>query len=86
MLILFNGICGSFNPKFPDIYISIYKRVKLMTIVEGDPKASFSIATTPNSRGGHYSVLWMLNFTLDTYLIISFHDFTVYYSVFLLLF
>ena len=33
-----------------------------MTVVEGDPKASFSIATTLKSRGGRY-------FTIDTYLI-----------------
>ena len=33
------------------IYIYIYK-VKLATIVEGDPKAPFSITTTPSCRGG----------------------------------
>ena len=33
------------------IYIS-----KLATIVEGDPKAPFSIATTPRCRGGRYSI------------------------------
>ena len=27
----------------------------LATVVEGDPKAPFSIATTPRCRGGHYS-------------------------------
>ena len=27
---------------------------KLATIVEGDPKAPFSIATTPRCRGGRY--------------------------------
>ncbi len=31
---------------------------KLATIVEGDPKTPFSIATTPRCRGGHYSILW----------------------------
>ena len=31
-------------------------KVKLATIVEGDPKAPFSIATTPRCRGGHYSI------------------------------
>ena len=30
--------------------------VKLATIVEGDPKAPFSIATTPRCRGGRYSI------------------------------
>ena len=32
------------------------KLVKLATIVEGDPKAPFSIATTPRCRGGRYSI------------------------------
>ena len=31
-------------------------KVKLATIVEGDPKAPFSIATTPRCRGGRYSI------------------------------
>ena len=29
--------------------------LKLMTVVEGDPKATFLIATTPRCRGGYYS-------------------------------
>ena len=32
------------------------ERVELATVVEGDPKAPFSIATTPRCRGGWYSV------------------------------
>ena len=32
---------------------------KLATVVEGDPKAPFSIATTPRCRGGHYSFPWI---------------------------
>ena len=39
----------------------IHIRVKLVNVVEGDPKAPFSIAATPFSRLPH--------FTLDTYLI-----------------
>ena len=35
-----------------DLYI--YK-VKFAIVVEGDQKASFSIATTPRCRGGRYS-------------------------------
>ena len=31
----------------------------MVTVVEGNPKASFSIATTPRCRGGHYSFLWI---------------------------
>ena len=39
------------------IYIYIYiSKVKLATIVEGEPKAPFSIATTPRCRGGRYSI------------------------------
>ena len=41
------------------IYIYISKKVKLATVVEGDQKASFSIATTPRCRGGHYSFPWI---------------------------
>ena len=35
------------------------KQVKLETEVEGDPKAPFSIATTPRCRGGRYSFSWI---------------------------
>ena len=38
----------------PSILVS-----KLATIVEGDPKALFSIATTPRSRGGRYCFPWI---------------------------
>ena len=34
-------------------------KVKLATLVEGDPKAPFSIATTPRCRRGHYSFHWI---------------------------
>ena len=34
----------------------LYVKVKLATIVEGDPKAPFSIATTPRCWGGRYSI------------------------------
>ena len=36
----------------------IYK-VKLATLVEGDPKAAFSIATTQKCWGGRYSIPWI---------------------------
>ena len=32
---------------------------QMETKVKGDPKASFSIATTPMCRGGHYSIPWI---------------------------
>ena len=41
------------------IYIYIYSKVKLATLVEGDLKAPFSIATTPKCRGGRYSFPWI---------------------------
>ena len=41
----------------------------MATIVEGNPKAPFSIATTPRCRGGRYSFPGLLYFTLDPYLI-----------------
>ena len=41
-----------------------------MTVVEGDHKAPFSITTTPMYIGGQYFFLWMLYFTLDTYIIL----------------
>ena len=34
-------------------------KVKLATIVKGDPKAPFSIATTPRCRGGRHSFPWI---------------------------
>ena len=42
---------------------------KLATIVEGNPKAPFSIATTPRCRGGRYSFPGWLYFTLDPHFI-----------------
>ena len=41
----------------------IYKKVKLATVVEGDPKAPFLIATTPIAP-----FLGLIHFTLDPYL------------------
>ena len=38
----------------------IYWSNKLVTIVEGDPKAPFSIATTPRYRGGRYYIPWIV--------------------------
>ena len=35
-------------------------KVKLATIVEGDLKAPFSIATTPMCRGGCYSIPYIV--------------------------
>ena len=43
--------------------------VKLATIGEGDPKAPFSIATTPRCREGRHSFPWMAPLYLIMYLI-----------------
>ena len=49
----------------------IYKvKVKLATVVEGDKKTPFSIATTPRCWRGRQVFLWIAPFTLDTYLIL----------------
>ena len=40
----------------------------MATLVEGDPKAPFSIAITPECRRGSYSFPGLLHFTLDPYL------------------
>ena len=39
-----------------NIYIYIVSKVKLATVVEGDQKAPFSIASTPRCRGGRNSL------------------------------
>ena len=44
-------------------------KVKLATVVEGNLKAPFSIATTQRCGGGHYSFPWIAPTTLDMYLI-----------------
>ena len=51
------------------ISVTTVSKVKLATIVEGNPKAPFSIATTPRCRGGRYSFPGWLYFTLDPHLI-----------------
>ena len=36
----------------------VLDRNKVATLVEGDPKAPFSIATIPRCKGGCYSIPW----------------------------
>ena len=40
-------------------YMYIYMSCNLVTVVEGDSKAPFSIATTSIFRGGRYSFRWI---------------------------
>ena len=37
----------------------VFVKVKLATLVEGDPKAAFSIVMTPRCRGERYPILWI---------------------------
>ena len=46
---------------------SLYE-VSRSTVVEGYPKAPFSIANTPRCRGERYSFSWIAPHTLDLYL------------------
>ena len=55
------------KPTFIEDNLYYSKKIKLATIVEGDPKAPFSIATTPWYRGECYSIPGIA--TLDSYLI-----------------
>ena len=36
------------------------KKVKLVALIKGGPKAPFSIATTPRCRGGYCSIPWIV--------------------------
>ena len=38
-----------------EVRINYFTRVKLATVVEGEPKDPFSMATTPRCGGGRYS-------------------------------
>ena len=57
LFLLFNETClnEQLLPNYTYIYLYISKKVKLMTVVEGHPKAHFSVAFTPRCRGGSYS-------------------------------
>ena len=48
-------------------YIKV--KLKLATVVEGDPKPPFSIPTTPRYREGRFSFPVLLHLNLDPYLI-----------------
>ena len=37
----------------------VYKQVKLETVVDGEPKAPFSLTTEPRCREGYYSFSWI---------------------------
>ena len=71
------------------IHFFLHHNKKLATIVEGNPKAPFSIATTPRCRGGRYSFPGLLYFTLDPYLImlsvkqggIKYHFLSLWYDL-----
>ena len=54
-----NLACGLFHNKISQILTIrwIIEEVKSVTVVEGDLKSPFSIATTPRCRAGRYSFL-----------------------------
>ena len=52
------------------IEILHFKMKKLATIVEDDPKAPFSIATTLRCMGWFSPIPRLFHFTLDTYIIL----------------
>ena len=53
-MILFNPLLRGFMP-----LSRVNKKVKLATLVEGDPKAPVSIATSQRCKGGSYSFPWI---------------------------
>ena len=61
-------ICKGGNNKFCWHNSLNKSKVKLETVVDGDPKALFSIATTPSVVEGATPSSWLLHFILDTYL------------------
>ena len=56
--------------EYQDLVNNIQVSISLPTVVEGDLKAPFSIATTPRCRKGLYSFPWIAPLILDLYLII----------------
>ena len=48
--------------------LNFYGTISWLTLFKGNPKALFSIATTPRCKGRHYYFLWIAPLTLDTYL------------------
>ena len=61
-LVWFNGISNIVGHLMPNTFY------KLATLVEGDPKAFFSIATTRSCGKGATPFPGLLHFTLDPYL------------------
>ena len=41
-------------------FLQQHKKVKLVTLVEGDPKVPFSIATTPKCSEKRFSISWIV--------------------------
>ena len=62
------------------------RKYKLATVVEGDLKAPFLIATTPKCREGATPFPGLLCFTLDTYLMLSVKQGSIKYFFFFFFF
>ena len=67
---LFDRDCntGRVAEVLPNI-LQCIRKLKLATVVEDDPKAPFSIASTPRCRGERTLSPGLLNFILDSYFI-----------------
>ena len=50
---------------------TIKVKVKLATLVEGDPKAPFSIATTPKCRGRRHSIPWIALLEIELFIYVK---------------
>ena len=87
---IFNSSAISPNFNLQSAKISLQQLVvKLATVVEGDPKAPFSIATTPRCWGGCYSFPWSVPLYFGPYLImlsikqgsIKYHFLSLWYDL-----
>ena len=58
----FNMITKNWKKKNKLLFIR-YSKVKLATVIEDDPKAPFSIATTPRCRG--MGVVWVFSLVIS---------------------
>ena len=52
----------------------------MATVVEGDPKGPFSIATTQRYRGGYYSFLWIASLYMHIHIYIHTHIYIYIYT------
>ena len=61
------GLYRDHRTRLYSVVIVVVVIKKLPIVVEGDPKAPFSIATTSRYKGGRYTFLWIAPLTFDSY-------------------